>query len=243
MTAPRYVVLCVAMWTASVALVGAEPITAVYAVSVHQRFNYQSQSMESFAREFELALTFSGRSIISASAFRTVREYESPSFSATPADLVVAARPSGLATIERRRLTDEWSQSDGGYRRFITAQHAISDETFGNRYFLGVSLGRPSFGVLPSPPELTTLSMLQQLGAGDLDHAFLMTGLAVDESGNFLPDSYQYQGFTKLLRHNLIGEDLPGGAPVPEPGTLLLVGSAAWVAVLRRRRITTKRPD
>lgn len=226
------VVICSAVLALFPTFAAAEPITANFGIFVLGRWDYQAQAFEPFYRGFELSMTFSGRSRISQSPDRAFREYEPPSFTAVPEDLVVASRPAGLAVTERRSLTDYWTREPEGYRRFTSAAVSTWSDPDGNRYFLGLSLGRPSLGILSSPPELTIASMLDALGRGDLNHAFLYTGTATDESGRYLPNSYQYQGTVTL-----IGYTGGGDAPVvPEPGTIFLLGSSLAYLGLRLRR-------
>ena len=231
---------CAALFTLCTAAANADPVTAVYQIDVIQRFDYQQQTLEPFSSSFELTLSFDGSSSLSETADRAVREYGAPLFSAVPDDLVIAEPPAGLSTVDHALVRDEWWASDGGYRRTSLARAELTDESLvGNLYRAGIVLTAPSSLVLPSPPPLTTASMLENFGMGNAI-AFLYTGYAVtgsDAQRMFADNSYQYQGFATLVRFDIPGGEQPPA--VPEPASMLL--AAAGLAVLRGVRGRTRR--
>jgi hypothetical protein len=92
----------------------ADPVTAVYQISVFQRWDYQQQALEPFTSSFELSLSFDGSSSLSLGMDTATREYGVPTFSAVPEELSVAERPAGLSTVDQAYVRDQYWASDGG---------------------------------------------------------------------------------------------------------------------------------
>lgn len=210
----------------------ADPVTAVYQINVIQRWNFQQQVLEPFSSSFELSLSFDASSSLTTGTDGATLEYGAPTFSSVPDDLVVAERPAGLTTVDMTFVRDEWWTSDGGYRRQSVARSEVVDDSLvGNLYRAGTMLTVPSLELFSSPPELTTASMLENF-ATSLTTTFLYTGYAASGSGadrTFAANSFQYQGFATLVRF-----DVP--EPIPEPGTIVLLGSGLGLVARKWRR-------
>jgi len=216
----------------------ADPITALFNVTVAERWNLQSGDHEPFSPSFELTLRFDENSTRDTSATQEHRIYSGlPIFSPVPTELVTASRPVGQNTIVVGNVVDQWFLHEGLYHRQATA--AINE--IGPTYRLTTQLFQPSLRGFSAPPALTTSSFLAYLGAGNTIN-FLHTGFAFTETETapiYAPNSYRYEGVARLLRFDIPGGEQPG--PVPEPSTLALLGSGLAAGMLRSRRARKQR--
>ncbi len=203
----------------------AEPITAIYDVNIVQRYDYNTESYESFSQQFSLRLTFDPAAATEGSS------YGAPTFSHVP--LTTVEPPPG-AQLTTSRWTNHHAEldpdaADGTYR-----QYAIAGMVTGapdDRFYRVLTL--ESFVVgLASRPTVSAATFPIHLGMNG-GQANLLNGY-----GNFLFAAYRRTGddFSSRVGSAYWGDALlrQVESPVPEPGTCLLV--TGGLAVLARRR-------
>jgi hypothetical protein len=206
----------------------AEPITATYDVHIVQRYNYRTDAYDSYSQQFALRMTFDP-----ATAGRAgTGTYGAPVFSPIPLDV---PGPLPGTPLSAHAFTDHHAEldtdpADGTYRQYALA--AVVTNAPDDRFYRVLWLESYVKG-LSAQPAVTSATFPIHLGTtgGDANN--------LNGYGNFLFGAYRrlddpsaregwaYFGDARL-------QQVEAGAPVPEPGTCLLV--AGGLALLARRR-------
>lgn len=207
-------------------LVEADPITTSYNVSIRERCAFSSNECTPFAAEFPLRMTFDDR-IISQSFTPTsqLQFYGPPSFSEVP----LPRRPVSPGAAESRTTLDTRFLNDNpslpAWRRVASAQEFFQLST--GEFELSWTLQLFSSVDTDVQPPLDPASFATFLGAGpDNLFRYVFTGRSLVVPGEFTTDSFAFNGRLTLAS---------GAAPIPEPGTILLLSAGALAGLVRRR--------
>jgi hypothetical protein len=212
-------------------LASADPVTFHYRIEVTQRCQDSdgfSRTCSPFNTTFPLMMTFDPAQVgppLEGATFRNVA-YGSPTFSPVPLVLPPQDGPFVIREDSRSLTLDHTSipQSESIWRRNVGAGEFFSNPE------LSASRGLILHGLRDSvsrPPQ-DAFSMAELLGAGQDDSFFyLQTATRELDGGDFAWTSMDYRGRTFLSEQP---------APVPEPTSLLLLGSGLGALAARRLR-------
>ena len=203
----------------------AAPLTLFFDVSVDTRFNYATQQATAIDPvTFLLAMTFDAQGRPGPSS-QDATLFGDPTFLGLPDALAVstAAREAPALTGGSVAAGDGSSQTYvQNWRNFVLAASTQKWSSFGdadNSAFREITL-RSDTRV--SDFDAPDLDLFLARMAGDV--RFYYAGYTLS-NGVYSPDSFQYSGTATQVP-----------APVPEPGTLTLLGAGLAVGVTRVRR-------
>ena len=200
----------------------ADPVRLSYSVVINERC--QAGSCQPFQAAFDLTLTFDSTALLSGDNF--VR-YGDPTFSPVPLDrpAISPAADDSLNT----HTQEQWLQSQTtGFSHTFFAQREHA--TAGNleEWHVGIFVTRR----VMTPPDLSPDALAARLlGLGPARFTYTYIGLD-PVTGDVTPNSLRYSGSAQLTN----------AAPVPEPTSLLLMGSGAAGLIAWRRRRREKQP-
>jgi hypothetical protein len=215
---------------ASVSAATAEPITFTYRVDITDRCT-EARGCESFPISFPLILSFESE------ITRTIDEpnhqarfYGSPAFSTLPLALERPPVPAG-ATQEAATFDSFQPNafSPGNWLHQAGAQTNASLFTDDFEYFWILKINRLEF-LSAAPGVFSPSSFAASLSGGNFEYGYF--GHNRDRT-EFAPDSIAYLGIAVLLEPP---------TPIPEPMSLLLVGSGLGYVGARTCRRKTRRP-
>jgi hypothetical protein len=195
----------------------ADPVKLFYTVLIDERC--QAGSCQPFQAAFDLVVTFDSSAVDSGENF--VR-YGDPTFSPVPLDRP-AIRPTAGDSLNTR-TQESWQQfqTHVAYSFFAQREYA----TAGNleEWHVGLSVVRQFMTAPDLSPETLGARLL---GLGPARFTYVYDALD-PVTGNLTAGSIAYAGSAQLT----------DAAPVPEPASLLLMGSgvAGLIAWRRRRR-------
>jgi hypothetical protein len=208
-------------------LVEADPITVAYNISVSQRCAFSTNECTPFAAEFPLTLTFDDR-ITSQSFTPTsqVQFYGPPSFSEVPLPRRPVSPGAGESrtTFDTRFLNDQPSLP--AWRRVASAQEFFQLSSGEFEFSWTLQLFSSLDTDVQPPLDPTSFATLLGTGPGNL-FRYVFSGRSLVAPGEFTPDSFAFSGRIDLAS---------GPAPVPEPGTMLLLSAAGLAGLAQRKR-------
>ena len=204
--------------TSLAAPVAASPITAYFQVTITTQYNYQTSTFSSITPfSFLMSMTFDDQITAQygdGQAYQNT-QFGEPAFSGLP-DLDLGNPP----------VVPDWEQnvsqlySDPSFSQAAVGREAFQDTGAGNRgrgTYLFVNQTTPPGGLL-SPDSATFLSLL------------------FSTTATFQHWSYEFDG-TNYTKSSVMWDGTATRVdPVPEPGTLALVGSGLAATLLRARR-------
>jgi hypothetical protein len=202
----------------------AEPIQVVYRINVYERCEYSGsgpQSCAAYEASFPLTLTFdSGVTIGYGDDMDRTRFYGAPTIS----DIPLPRRtdfPPMTETLRQAAERARFSAEDGAWIRESAVQIRYGASSGGSDYHRDFSL--LANGLFAFPPDLNAESFARFLGTAPF-RQFGFSDSVELASGGF--ELLSYRGTV---------------TPVPEPMSLLLVGSGLG-ALAARRRLRARRP-
>ena len=209
--------------------VSADPVTFTYRIDVTERCSFEFCG--SLSLSFPLTLSFDSTR---TEVYPWLHVYGEPTFSAIP--LESAPFPlgpdSGFVTIQEVQ-----HNLDGTWRHQATAsQQWYGRSPTGLFSYLNINLTGVQES-LTSPPELSASSFAAFLGHGQYPQAFQYAYYAYVDGEETDRHNFTYTGFATLLDDT---------APVPEPTSLVLLGSGLCTLVTRawqRKRRQRPLPD
>ena len=216
----------------------ADPITAVFQVTVLTRTDVLQNVTEDFSSSFELTLRFEGISTVSTfpEAKLISRTYEAlppnaPTFSGFPSEIV----STPTSPFAFGQVTESWTGpfDDSTFFRSAFAVRRESGPSSG-RSFSQDTILSISRDHVPGPPDLSAGSLFEFLGSGDVDFVHRAIFFDLQDNRVFNHLDFQYSGSARLLRFDLPGDDQRG--PTPEPATVVLFGSGLATLLARSRR-------
>ena len=210
--------------------VKADPITGYFDVHILERISLSKELTEPFDTSFRLSVTFDD-GIVIENSFGTILQqvYGPPVFSKIP--LEVPTRPTDEPFIREATRNDFTRGFNDDLDRWYTAGE-ISWVEFNSfvehhAYQFGIRLAATDF--LESQPDISPASLLAFLGGPHDDPINFSVYAALrdfpPENGPFSDDSFVYLGTATTA------------PPIPEPGTVALVG-AGLVGLVARRRLS-----
>jgi PEP-CTERM motif len=211
-------------------LVEADPITVSYNISIEQRCAFSTNECTPFAAEFPLTMTFDDR--ITSQSFTPTSQlqfYGPPSFSEVPLPrrpVSPGARES-RTTLDTRFLNDDASLP--AWRRVASAQEFFQLSTGESELSWTLQLFSSVDTDMQPPLDPASFAAFLGTGEGNL-FRYVFGGRSLVTPGEFTSDSFAFNG-----RINLAS----GPAPVPEPGTVLLLSAAGLAGLAQRKRRRT----
>jgi hypothetical protein len=193
----------------------AEPVTFAFDIQIQQRCTALGCAV--FSDAFPLYLTID--QVGSGGKFE--RSYGEPVFSAVPLERR-PLQPGGSITTTAIDLL--FYGEPFKWRRVAHVFSGVDVQTGDVSYRWSTSLYRAEDYVWPLP-DLTAASLVEFLGSARGAGFFGYSYAGVLPGGGVTPDSIAYLGTARLA----------APAPVPEPGSVLLVGCGV-LGLLRRRR-------
>lgn len=201
----------------------ADPVNLSYSVLINERCH--AGNCQPFQSAFNLTVTFDSTPLDSASYFV---QYGNPTFSSVPLDRPPISSSAGDSL--NTRTQEQWLQFPSHVSHTFFAQRESATQGNLEEWHVGLSVTQ---SVL-TPPDLSPETLgARLLALGPARFTYFYTELD-PVTGNITPRTIGYSGTAQLS----------DASPVPEPASMLLVGSGvAGLIAWRRRKLVPLKPD
>ncbi|MEN3338319.1 MAG: hypothetical protein V7647_1995 [Acidobacteriota bacterium] len=212
----------------------AEPITATYDVHIVQRYNYRTDAYEWYSQQFALRMTFDPASRSEGST------YGAAVFSRIPLDVPgpLPGTHQAVHAFTNHHAEVDPDAGNGTYRQYALA--AAVTNAPDDRFYRVLWLESYVRG-LSSAPTVSAATFPIHLGTvgGDANN--------LNGYGNFLFGAYQRMDDPAVREGwaywgDALLRQVETGAPVPEPGTWLLVAGGLGLLARRGWRVSVRMP-